>query len=122
METNDSAQNMAKAMIFIRRHLHERLKYEYLTIKYPLILWQNLKERYDHLKTIILRKAHYDWIHLRLQDFKSVSDYNSALFKITSQLSLCGQKISDESMLEKTYQTFHSQQMLLSEAYRQRDF
>jgi hypothetical protein len=35
-------------MIFLRRHLHEELKIEYLTIKDPLILWQNLKERNDH--------------------------------------------------------------------------
>ncbi|XP_074305726.1 uncharacterized protein LOC141640946 [Silene latifolia] len=41
-----SEQNKAKALIFLRRHLHEGLKYEYLTVKDPLILWQNLKERY----------------------------------------------------------------------------
>ncbi|XP_074287963.1 uncharacterized protein LOC141613125 [Silene latifolia] len=46
-----SEQNKAQAMILLRRHLHEGLKYEYLTVKDPLILWQNLKERYDHLKT-----------------------------------------------------------------------
>lgn len=27
--------------------------------------------------------ARYDWINLRLQDFKSVAEYNSALLKIT---------------------------------------
>jgi hypothetical protein len=83
-----SPQNHAKAMIFIRHHLHEELKTEYLTVKDPLILWNNLKERYEHQKTVILPKARYDWMHLRLQDFKSVSEYNSALFKISSQLKL----------------------------------
>ncbi|KAK8627850.1 hypothetical protein V6N13_135448 [Hibiscus sabdariffa] len=76
----ESAQNKAKAMILLRRHLHEGLKVEYLTVKDPLILWNNLKERYDHQKTVILPKARYDWLHLRLQDFKSVSEYNSAMF------------------------------------------
>jgi ferritin len=33
-----SPQNHAKAMIFIRHHLHEELKTEYLTVKDPLIL------------------------------------------------------------------------------------
>ena len=75
-----SDQDKAKAMIFLRRHLHDALKIEYLTVKDPLVLWNNLKERYDHLKTIILPKAQFDWLHLRLQDFKSVSEYNSALF------------------------------------------
>ena len=50
-------------MIFLRRHLYEELKVEYLTIKYPFILWQNLKEKYDHQKIFILPKSHYDWIH-----------------------------------------------------------
>ncbi|KAK9671453.1 hypothetical protein RND81_12G030900 [Saponaria officinalis] len=65
------AQNKAKAkaMIFLRHHLCEGEKYEYLTVKDPLILWKNLK------------KARYDWIHLRLQDFESINDYNSAINK-----------------------------------------
>ncbi|KAK9666121.1 hypothetical protein RND81_14G161900 [Saponaria officinalis] len=115
-------QEKAKAMIFLRHHLNEGLKYEYLTVKDPLTIWTNLKERYDHLKTVILPKARYDWIHLRLQDFKSISDYNSAMYGITSQLALCGEKVSDADMLEKTYQTFHGSQLLLSQQYRQRGF
>ena len=81
---NASNQNKTKAMIFLRHHLHERLKAEYLTIKDPLVLWNNLKERYDHQKTVILLKARYDWMHLRLQDYKTVSEYNSAMFRISS--------------------------------------
>ncbi|XP_074327892.1 uncharacterized protein LOC141665808 [Apium graveolens] len=45
-----SEQDKAKAMIFLRHHLDEGLKTEYLTIKYPSILWKDLKERYDHQK------------------------------------------------------------------------
>ena len=108
-----SQQDRAKALIFLRHHIDEGLKNEYLTIKYPLILWKSLKERYDHQKTVILPKAHYDLIHLRLQDFKSVSDYNSVLFKISSQLKLCGENVSNEDMLKKTYTTFHATNMLL---------
>ena len=81
-----------------------------------------MKERYDHQKTVILSKARYNWLHLRLQDFKSVSDYNSAIFKISSQLQLCGEKITDEDMLEKTYTTFHASNMLLQQQYRERRF
>ena len=81
---NASNQDKAKAMIFLRHHLHEGLKAEYLTIKDPLVLWNNLKERYDYQKTVILPKARYDWMHLRLQDYKTVSEYNSAMFRISS--------------------------------------
>ena len=90
---NASNQDKAKAMIFLRHHLHEGLKAEYLTIKDPLVLWNNLKERYDHQKTVILPKARYDWMHLRLQDYKTVSEYNSAMFRISTQLKLCGKKL-----------------------------
>ena len=96
-------QDKAKVMSFLRHHLHEGLKAKYLTIKDPLVLWNNLKERYDHQKTIILPKARYDWMHLRLQDYKIVSEYNSAMFRISSQLKLCGEKVTDEDMLEKTF-------------------
>ncbi|KAJ9561444.1 hypothetical protein OSB04_006604 [Centaurea solstitialis] len=102
----ESIQDRAKAIIFLRHHLHEALKTEYLTIKDPLILWKNLRGRYDHQRTVILPKARYEWVHLRFRDFKSVSEYNSAMFRITSQLTLCGEKITDEEMLEKTSPPF----------------
>ncbi|CAM8968606.1 unnamed protein product [Rhodiola kirilowii] len=109
-------------MIFLRHHLHEGLKYEYLTIKDPSILWKELKEMYDHQRTVILPKARYEWHHLRLQDYKSVSEYNSAMFRITSQMKLCGDKITDKEMLETTFSTFHASNMVLQQQYRERGF
>ena len=113
-EENDaSLQDRTRALIFIRHHIDEGLKGEYLTVKDPFILWNNLRERYDHQKTVILPKARYDWMHLRLQDFKFVSDYNLSLFKISSQLKLCGEKVTEEDMLEKTFTTFQVSNVLL---------
>ncbi|XP_019255201.1 PREDICTED: uncharacterized protein LOC109233794 [Nicotiana attenuata] len=66
-----SNQDRAKAMIFLRHHLDEGLKMEYLTIKDPVTLWNNLKDRYDHLKMNI------------------------------SQLKFYGDNITDHDMLEK---------------------
>ena len=54
-----SNQDKAKTMIFLRHHLHEGLKAEFLTVKNPLVLWNNLKETYDHYKTFNLPKAHH---------------------------------------------------------------
>ena len=71
---------------------------------------------------MILPKARYDWMHLKLQDFKSVSEYNSVLFKISSQLKLCGDNITEEDMLEKTFTTFHASNVLLQQQYRERRF
>ncbi|XP_019248978.1 PREDICTED: uncharacterized protein LOC109228278 [Nicotiana attenuata] len=81
-----SNQDRAKAMIFLHHYLDEGQKMEYLTVKDPVILWNNLKDRYDHLKMVVLPQARYDWTHLRLQDFKSISEYNSAMFRIIFQL------------------------------------
>lgn len=122
-EHNESStQDKAKAMIFLRHHLDEGLKNEYLTVKDPYVLWTNLKDRYDHQKTVILPKARHDWIHLRLQDFKSVTEYNSALFKIVSRLKLCGEHLTDADLLEKTYSTFHASNIVLQQQYRERRF
>ncbi|XP_069151981.1 uncharacterized protein [Solanum lycopersicum] len=62
-----SSQDKAKAMIFLRHHLDEGLKIEYLTVKDPLKLWTDLKGRYDHLKVIVLPRARYEWTHLQFQ-------------------------------------------------------
>ncbi|XP_069144492.1 uncharacterized protein [Solanum lycopersicum] len=107
-------------MIFLRHHLDEILKIEYLTVKDPLVLWKNLKERFDHLKMAIHPKTRYDWMHLRLQDFKSIHEYNSAMFRITSQLKLCGETSSEIDMMEKTFSTFHASNVLLQQQYREK--
>ncbi|XP_070020736.1 uncharacterized protein [Nicotiana sylvestris] len=98
------------------------LKIEYLTVKDPFVLWNGLKERYDNLKLVTLPQARYDWAHLRLQDFKSVSEYNSAMFRITSKLKLYGDNISDYDMLEKMSTTFHASNMVLQQQYREKGF
>ena len=53
-------------------------------------------------------------MHLCLQDFKTVSEYNLAIFRINSQLKLCGENITDVDMLEKIFSTFHASSVLYS--------
>jgi hypothetical protein len=48
VDNEASQQDRAKAMIFLRHHLHEELKTEYLMVKNPLTLWNNSRERYEH--------------------------------------------------------------------------
>ena len=54
--------------------------------------------------------------------FKSVSDYNSSLFDIVSRLELCGIKLTDAELLEKTFSTFHASNIVLQQQYQQRQF
>ncbi|XP_019241428.1 PREDICTED: uncharacterized protein LOC109221398 [Nicotiana attenuata] len=66
--------------------------------------------------------ARYEWMHLQLQDFKTVREYNFAVFRITFQLKLCGDVMNDEHLLEKTLTTFHASNMVLQQQYREWGF
>lgn len=94
-----TAPKRALALVFMRHHLTEPLKRQYLSENNPKNLWDKLKARFDHTTTLFLPQARHDWINLRLQDFTSVSKYNSELFRITSELNLCGHPVDDVSTI-----------------------
>ncbi|XP_057251680.1 uncharacterized protein LOC130591784 [Beta vulgaris subsp. vulgaris] len=79
----------AKALVYLKHHIHEELKSEYILVEDPKELWDNLKDRFEHLQRIIAPRAQHEWSVLRFQDFASVREYNSAVLCITSQLKLC---------------------------------
>ena len=78
-----------------------------MTERDPLVLWQSLKDRFSQQRSIVLPRTQQDWITLRFQDYKYVAAYNSALHRIVTKMRLCGQKITDADMIEKTLSTFH---------------
>ncbi|XP_013589408.1 PREDICTED: uncharacterized protein LOC106297786 [Brassica oleracea var. oleracea] len=64
---------------------------------------------------VLLPKARNDWKNLRFLDYKSVDEYSSVLFKTVSMLRLCGEVVTEEELLEKTYSTFHSSNVILQQ-------
>ena len=44
----------ANVLIFVHRHLPDCLKFQYLLVRKPSILWTKLRERYDHTKIVML--------------------------------------------------------------------
>jgi hypothetical protein len=62
----------ARALHFLRHHLHPDLKSEYMTERDLLVQWQTLKDRFSQQLTIALPRAQRAWITLRFQDYKSV--------------------------------------------------
>lgn len=68
------------------------------------IIWNREK---DHFKVVTMSKIYNQWIHMRFQDFKSLADYNSELYKIAAQFEMCSEQLSKESKLEKTLSIFH---------------
>ncbi|XP_013633545.1 PREDICTED: uncharacterized protein LOC106339299 [Brassica oleracea var. oleracea] len=121
-DNNSSDKDKYRAIYMMRHHFQENLKTQYMTMENPYDLWIALQRRYDHQKTVLLPKAQYDWKHIRFLDYKSVDEYNSVLFRIVSLLRLCGEKVTEEEMLNKTLSTFPQTNMVLQQQYRERNF
>ena len=124
---NDDAPEVTDAVKFsslhiMRHHLHPDLKNEYMMEEDPRALWVALKDRYEQQKAVILPEAQQEWSLLRLMDFKSVSDYNSAVHKICAKLRFCDQPINDATMIEKTLSTFLPANRILQQQYRNRAY
>jgi len=117
-----SDESKAKAMIFLHHHLHDHLKNEYITREDNVDLRQSLKDRFDHQKYVILPKAKHEWLNLRFLDYKSIGGYNSAMFGITSMMILCGDKVRNYDMIEKTLSTFHPGNVILQQQYRAKGY
>lgn len=78
-----------------------------------LKLWNSLKDRFEHKKIIVLLMTQYDLSYL--QDYKSVSECNSVLFRIVFPNEVYAEKIYKENMLEKIFSIFHSSNVLLQQ-------
>ena len=89
------------ALYIIRHHIHPDLKCEYLEEESPSTLFQALKTRYEQQKAVVMPEALHDWTHLRLQDFKSVAEYNHEVHKISSKLRFCGKEPTDAEKMER---------------------
>jgi hypothetical protein len=71
----------------------------------PHNFWLALKGCYEKQKTILLLEANHEWTQIRLQDFKSIENYNHVIHKICAKLWFCDKEPSKEDKIEKTLQT-----------------
>ncbi|KAK9700205.1 hypothetical protein RND81_08G223500 [Saponaria officinalis] len=85
-------QEKQKGHTFIRHHMSEALKNEYIRVRDPNDLLKHLEARFGHHHDVLLPKLQEEWKNLRFQDFTSVNEYNSALFQLCSQLEYCGEE------------------------------
>jgi hypothetical protein len=74
------------ALYIIRHHIHPNLKLEYVLEEEPSILLAALQNHYEQQKVVILTEANHNWVHLHLQDYKSIGDYNHAVHKTCAKL------------------------------------
>jgi expansin (peptidoglycan-binding protein) len=66
--------------------MHHDLKSEYVLEEEPSAFWAALQNRYEQQKDVILLEANHDWVHLCLEDYKSIGDYNHVVHKICAIL------------------------------------
>jgi hypothetical protein len=110
------------ALYIIWHHIHPDLKSEYVQEEEPSVIWTPLQNRYEQQKVVIFPEAKHDWIHLRLQDYKSIGDYNHAIHKICAKLRFCEKEPSDEDKIEKTLTTMLPSDRVLKHQYRVRNY
>ena len=77
-EGNVAPSNVSKysALKVTRNHIRQDLKMGYMYKEDPRALWTSPKNRYEQHKSTLLQKATHEWNHLRLQDFKTVDEFN----------------------------------------------
>ncbi|TMW80577.1 hypothetical protein EJD97_018144 [Solanum chilense] len=85
---------------------------------------ENKASKQDCAKAMIFLRHRIDKILKlnisQLQDFKSIHEYNSAMFRNTTQI--CGDTVDDVDMLKETFYTFHASNVLLQQQYREKGF
>ncbi|KAJ0388640.1 hypothetical protein ATCC90586_011370 [Pythium insidiosum] len=78
----------------------------YLEERNPAVIWKSLRLRFDtDRKQTLLPLVSDEWNKLCFYNYKNVTEFASVLYKVTSELSWCGKKISEAEKIEKTLST-----------------
>jgi hypothetical protein len=102
---NPSNMSKFSALKVMRNHIHPDLKMEYMYEEDPRVLWTSRKNRYEQHKSIVLPEVMHEWNNLRLQDFKTVDEFNHVVHKICSKLRFCEREHTEADKIEKTLST-----------------
>jgi hypothetical protein len=109
-------------LYIIRNHLHIDLKSEYMMEEESNVLWASLQTRYEQQIVVILPEANHDWTMLRLQDFKSIGEYNHVVHKICAKLRFCEKEPFEADKIEKTFQTMLPSDKILKHQCRAKNY
>jgi hypothetical protein len=71
---------------------------------------------------VILPEANHDWTMLRLQDFKSIREYNYVVHKICARLWFCEKEPFKADKIKKTLQTMLPSDRILQHQYRTKNY
>jgi hypothetical protein len=107
-----------QALLLIRRHIDTTLRQQYPDVTNPADLWQQLLIRFEHNQQLLLPQARNEWMTLRVMDYPNLQDFNAALHRIAAHLRLCGERVSDAELIDKTLSTFPPATAILAQQYR----
>jgi hypothetical protein len=93
-----------------------------MTERNPKVLWDSLHERFEKIESVLLPKVELEWQNLRFQDYKTVEDYNTALYGIVTRMKLCGRNLEDKDLINKTLSTFHPKLTYVSRQYKKDNY
>jgi hypothetical protein len=109
-------------LLILRRHLDPALRQHYIQVNDPAELWEQLHARFHHEQTIFRPQARNDWINLRVLDFPDFVTFNSELHRISAQLRLCGEVVTEAQLIDKTLSTFPPATAILAQQYKNMKF
>jgi hypothetical protein len=92
-----------QALFIIQNHLHPDLKLEYVIEEEPHSLWVTLQGCYEQQKAIVLLEANHEWPQIRLQNFKSIEDYNHSIHKVCAKLWFCEKEPLKEDKIKRHF-------------------
>jgi hypothetical protein len=69
-----------------------------------------------------LPEVNHEWIHIRLQHFTSIEDYNHVIYKVCAKLWFCEKEALKEDRIKKTLQTMLASDRVLQHQYRGRHY
>jgi hypothetical protein len=76
----------------------------------------------NNKKDVILPEANHDSVHLCMQDYKFIGDYNHVVHKICAKLRFYEKEPSDEEKIEKTLPTMLPTDRVLKHQYCARNY
>ncbi|XP_015695575.2 uncharacterized protein LOC107304717 [Oryza brachyantha] len=115
-------KKIMSAFFFLRLYIHKDLKHEYMLEMNPFTLWKALKERYDQQKELIWPEANFEWSQLRLQDFKTMTEFNHVVHQMCSKLKFCEKEPTEVEKIEKALSTMLPEDRILNQQYRANNF
>jgi hypothetical protein len=69
----------------------------------PHSVWIALQGHYEQQKAILLPEANHEWTQIRLQDFKSIEDYNHAIHKVYDKLHFFRKNHQKKTRLKRLF-------------------